>query len=117
MYNRIIQRCNGEYDILIDEEQIDAVLKDQQSDLSGGMKKLIKSEAENYIDSIVSALRERAIDLRSVRPIFVGGGAMLLKPYILNNSRIGSAAIVVDDIGANAKGYEILYRQSHQSTD
>ena len=117
MYNRIIQRCNGEYDILIDEEQIDAVLKDQQSDLSGGMKKLIKSEAEGYIDSIVSALRERAIDLRSVRPIFVGGGAMLLKPYILNNSRIGSAAIVVDDIGANAKGYEILYRQCHQSTD
>ena len=38
---------------------------------------------------------------------------MLLKPYILNNSRIGSAAIVVDDIGANVKGYEILYRQSH----
>ena len=103
--------------MLVDEEQIDAVLKDQQSDLSGGIKKLMKSEAESYVDSIVSALRERGIDLRSVRPIFVGGGAMLLKPYILNNSRIGSAAIVVDDIGANVKGYEILYRQSHLAAD
>lgn len=113
MYNSIIKRASSEWDMLLTEAQIDAVLKHQQSDLPGDIKTLIRNQAEAYVDQIVSQLREREIDLRTMRPVFVGGGAMLLEEVIRGNARIGKNAIVVDDLAANVRGYEILYRQMH----
>ena len=113
LYNKVLSRCNGELDLLLSEDDVDAVLQNRQSDLPGEVKQLMRAAAAEYVDDIVSRLRERDIDLRISRPIFVGGGAMLLKDYINGNKRIGSAAIVVDDITANAKGYQIMYRREN----
>lgn len=41
--------------------------------------------------------------------VFIGGGAKLLREYLENTDKIGKC-VFVEDICANAKGYEILYQ-------
>ena len=41
--------------------------------------------------------------------MFIGGGAKLLREYLENTDKIGKC-VFVEDICANAKGYEILYQ-------
>lgn len=51
------------------------------------------------------------IDLRTSKAIFVGGGAILLRRQIEASDKVGHA-MFVDEITANTKGYELLYRSS-----
>ncbi len=61
---------------------------------------------------LLSGLRERMLELKSGKVIFLGGGATLLRRQIEASGKIGQA-IFVEDINANAKGYEYLYRLQH----
>ena len=58
-------------------------------------------------------LRERLIDLRVGKTIFIGGGSILLRKYIESSNKI-SACIIIEDIAANEKGYDLLYRADHR---
>lgn len=58
-------------------------------------------------------LRERMIDLRSGKAVFVGGGSILLRRQIEACDKVGHA-LFVDDISANAKGYDLLYRAARK---
>lgn len=69
LYNKVLSRCNGELDLLLSEDDVDAVLQNCQSDLPGEVKQLMRAAAAEYVDDIVSRLRERDIDLRISRPI------------------------------------------------
>ena len=81
-----------------------------------------KDEALDIIDNVARAqiaLRaksaeyaERMLELQSGKVIFLGGGATLLRRQIEASGKIGQA-IFVEDINANAKGYEYLYRLQH----
>ena len=51
------------------------------------------------------------IDLRSGKTVFVGGGSILLRKQIEACSKIGPA-LFVDELSANTRGYELLYRAS-----
>lgn len=113
LYNKIISRVNSEYDMLLTEDKVDAVLLDHQYDLPDEIVSMIDHTAAEYIDSLVSQMRERDIDLRSTSGVFCGGGAMLLDNYIRSNPRIGRNALVINDVKANVYGYELLYKQSH----
>lgn len=116
LYSDIIRKVNSEYDLLLTEDKIDAVISSKQSDLPSNVKALIRDQAETYVNSIISALRERDIDLRTTKAVFCGGGSVLLESYLRSNPRVGSNAIVISDIAANAKGYEILYKMAHPAT-
>ena len=54
-------------------------------------------------------LRERQLDLRTGRVIFVGGGACLLRRQIETSGKVAHP-VFVEDVNANAKGFEYLYR-------
>ena len=54
-------------------------------------------------------LRERGIDVTTSRCVFAGGGSLLLRGMI-ERSRKVTFPIFIDDIHANAIGYEILHR-------
>lgn len=62
-----------------------------------------------YVDDLLGILRELGLDLKTGCVIFIGGGALLLREY-LEKAGKGGKCIFVDDICANAKGYELLYR-------
>ena len=73
---------------------------------------LAEREAQEFINDLLSGLRERMLELKSGKVIFLGGGATLLRRQIEASGKIGQA-IFVEDINANAKGYEYLYRLQH----
>ena len=58
---------------------------------------------------VFGKLRERMIDLRSGRTVFVGGGSILLKKQIEASGKV-SAPIFMEEISANTKGYELLFK-------
>ena len=54
-------------------------------------------------------MREKHLDLKSGVVVFVGGGGIRLKKVIEASGKIGKS-FFVEDINANAKGYELLYQ-------
>ena len=108
LYNRIRARANAGLDILLEENEIDRILRGEDKDAAPEVAALVEQEAQEFI----SGLRERMIELKSGKVVFLGGGATLLRRQIEASGKVGQAAFV-EDINANAKGYEYLYRLQH----
>ena len=109
LYNRIINAVNSAYDLLLEEFDVDSILAGHNSTLPDNVQKLIREHARLFVEELFGQLRERMIDLRVTTPVFVGGGAILLRPYLEQAGR-WATCLFVDDIQANAKGYEKIYR-------
>ena len=111
LYNQIIARVNSELDILLDESDVDAIIKGKAHGYSTGVERVVCDTAQLFISDLFGKLRERSIDLRSGRTVFVGGGSTLLRKQIESSDKV-AVPIFVDEISANAKGYEMLYKAS-----
>lgn len=70
---------------------------------------IVQEQAQQFINDLFGKLRERMIDLRSGKVVFVGGGSILLRKQIEASGKIGTP-IFVDEISANTKGYELLFK-------
>ena len=108
LHNKIISRINSEYDILMEESDIDCIIRNEKTDYEGTVVKTVREMTKTYVDDLLGNLRERGIDLKSVCIVFIGGGALLLREYFENSGKVGKC-IFIEDICANAKGYKILY--------
>ena len=109
MYNSIKSKVNADFDILLDESDIDAILQDVPTDFDENVIHIVREQAQAFIGDLFGKLRERMIDLRSGKTVFVGGGSILLKKQIEASGKVG-APIFVDEISANTKGYELLFK-------
>ena len=69
----------------------------------------VEQQAQDFINDLFSTLRERGLELKSGVVVFVGGGSIRLRRQIEASGKIGKA-LFVDDIQANAKGFEKLYQ-------
>lgn len=111
LYNQVIARLNSDLDMLLDESDIDAILNGESHELGDVVRRIVLDAARTFISDLFGKLRERAIDLRSGKTVFVGGGSILLRRQIEESGKV-SSPIFVDKISANAKGYELLYKAS-----
>ena len=111
LYNDIKSEIYAEHDMLCEESDIDAVLKNEETALPDDVVEFIKESAKKFVSDIIDQLRERGIDMKTSTAIFAGGGSLLLKEYIEAEERIVSS-LIIDSISANAKGYEVLYKHS-----
>ena len=111
LYNQIIARVNSDLDLLLSEADIDSIIKEDFTDFSGDVKHIVNNAAKIFISDLFGKLRERGIDLRSGKAVFVGGGSILLRRQIEASGKVASP-IFVDKITANMKGYELLYKAS-----
>ena len=109
LYNQISERINAEYDFLLDEADIDAVLEGKKTVYTTEVISLIFGITEDFVEDLFNKLREKHLDLKSGVVVFVGGGGIRLKNVIEASGKIGKA-FFVEDINANAKGYELLYQ-------
>lgn len=109
LYNRIRSKVNSELDILLDENDVDTILGGKSEGYPKKAIELVELSAQQFVNDLFSTLRERMLDLRFMKVIFVGGGAILLRRQIEASGKVGTA-IFVDEINANAKGYEYLYQ-------
>lgn len=112
LYNRIKARINAELDVLLDEAEIDCVLQGQTDGIEPAVAERIERETGEFVNDMLSGLRERMLELKVGKVIFVGGGAILLRRQIEASGKVGSA-VFVEDISANARGYDLLYRMQH----
>ena len=114
LYNKISSKVRAAQDILISEEEIDTILKGQPVQGLQEVAKVVEQCAQEFVSDLLGALRERQLELRTVPVIFVGGGSILLKRHIEQSGKVGHP-VFVEDIRANVKGYETLYRIAQNS--
>ena len=111
LYNQVTAKVNSELDILLDENDVDAILRGTTNDYSVDVRRTVNDTARVFISDLFGKLRERSVDLRSGKTVFVGGGSILLRKQIEESGKVASP-MFVDKIFANAKGYELLYKAS-----
>ena len=109
LYNKVRSKVNSELDLLLDESDVDAILLGKKTKYPEAAVRLAELAAQEFINDLFSTLRERMIDLRYCKVVFVGGGAILLKRQIEASGKVGTP-FFVPKINANADGYEYLYR-------
>lgn len=107
LYNRVCSRANAEYDILLDEGDVDSLLRGDSAGYTPSIVQLAEQQAQDFVRDLFGTLREYQFDLRTGTVLFMGGGAILLRKQIEQSGRVG-AALFLDEINSNAKGYEYL---------
>jgi plasmid segregation protein ParM len=110
MYNQILTIVNAEYDMLLEEKDIDSIMQGELKYYDQPIITLVEKQVENYISDLLASIRERGIDTKSTYTIFIGGGALRLKKYIEMHSTRLNRYKFIDNIHANAIGYELLYK-------
>ena len=109
LYNGIISKCNSQYARLLESCDIDEVISADTSMLPGEIQQLIRSKANQFLNEFFNSLRERGIDVATSKCVFAGGGSLLFQSMIERSEKVGFP-IFINDIHANAIGYQILYR-------
>lgn len=119
MYNHILTLANAEYDMLLEEEDIDSIIQGKMEYYDESIINLVENQVTNYIADLLANIRERGIDTKATFTIFIGGGSLRLKKYIEAQSSRLNRYMFIEDIHANAKGYELLYQltQSEMGSD
>ena len=94
LYNHVIARVNSTLDMLLEESDIDAILKGEVNDFNGDVTTIVNDAAQIFLLNLIGKLRERTIDLRTSKAVFVGGGSILLRNQIEMLCKISSPIFV-----------------------
>ena len=109
LYNSIASKCNSQYARILEECEIDEVIRNQPTVLPGEVQQLIRSMTSDFLAEFYNFLRERGIDVSTSKCVFAGGGSLLLRGMIERGNEV-AFPIFIEDIHANAIGYEVLYQ-------
>ena len=109
LYNSIASKCNSQYARIMEECEIDEVIRNQSTVLTGEVQQLIRSMTADFLAEFYNFLRERGIDVSTSKCVFAGGGSLLLRGMIERGNKV-AFPIFIEDIHANAIGYEVLYQ-------
>lgn len=104
---KIDEECLRLYNTKIGENIIRDVLVTGRADIDNCYIEVIEKELTRYTTSVFRSLREMGINTRTSPVTFVGGGAALMRRYAGITAKNIS---FIDDIRANAKGYDMLVR-------
>ena len=64
LYNKIISKVNAEHDMLLDEDEIDAILLKQKVPSVPDIGRIVERQAQNFVNDLFSTLRERGLELK-----------------------------------------------------
>lgn len=108
MIDKTLEEVRRNTGLSITAPQVEQILKNQQCSIDEKAKSIIINQGKAYVNKIFRTLTESGLDVAAVPIIFIGGGALFIKQNIGNN-RVCSMS-VVEDIRANAIGYEKIAR-------
>ena len=111
LYNQIIKRVNSELGSLLAEADIDAIINGRVEGYKERAVRIVNDSARGFVSDLFGSLRERSVDLSTGTTVFVGGGSMLFKTLIEESGKAASP-MFVGEISANAKGYELMHRET-----
>lgn len=107
MNNSIQGKISTTHDIKIDDNHIEDILFNRPTVLSEEIQEQIKNECKIHSASILNQCRELGVDLKANPAFFLGGGSLLLKPFITSSGMV-SVTEFIEDVSANAYGCTIL---------
>lgn len=102
IYNEVQAECGK----VPDESLIEDFLRFGTADVSERIIKIMRQEAEKYVQKIFNKLSEYEYDSELVKLHIVGGGGCLIRNFGKYDS---NRVEIIEDICATAKGYESLY--------
>lgn len=102
IYNEVQAECGK----VPDESLIEDFLRFGTADVSERIIKIMRQEAEKYVQKIFNKLSEYEYDSELVKLHIVGGGGCLIRNFGKYDS---NRVEIIEDICATAKGYEGLY--------
>lgn len=106
MYDDIIDKTMVNYDMTLDGSLLEDVLMNRKNVIPDDVVKFIKDKTKQHADNIVDLVRQLGVEFKAYPTLFLGGGSLLLEPYILQNKIINPKAVLfLSDPCANAKGY------------
>lgn len=109
LYNSIVSQCNSQYARLLEDCDIDEVIKGEPTILPGEVQMTVRNMANQFLVEFYNFIRERGIDVGTAKCVFAGGGSLLLRNMIERGHKV-AFPVFIEDIHANAVGYDILYR-------
>ena len=62
LYNKIISRVNSEHDILLEDTDVDNIIRAEKSDYSQKVVQTVQEMTKMYVDDIFGALREDLLE-------------------------------------------------------
>ena len=92
----------------VDDSVIERVIRHGTADISERYLTAIRDTAAEYVAGIFRRLREHEYDPELMRLYVVGGGSCMVKNF---GEYEKDRVIIIDDICATAKGYELLSAQ------
>ncbi len=108
MIDKTLEEVRRSTGLSITAAQVEQILKNQSCSMDEKAKNIIIAQGKDYVNRIFRTLIESGFDVAAVPIVFVGGGALFIKQNIGNN-RV-CAMSIVEDIKANAIGYERITR-------
>ena len=100
----VYQICNKK----VNEDIIRQMIVDGDAMIPEDCKSVIRDGLRNFAKGIEAKLSELGFDLEMMPVVYAGGGALVMKRY---GTIRGTHVHYLDDIRANARGYEYLARQ------
>ena len=111
----INEECMRQYGRELSEEDIQEVMRNGKNDkLPQKYMTIVEDALRAYVEKVYNILLEHGYTLDVTEIVFVGGGATVLKRY---GSYEGNNIQYIEDVKANAKGYEYLgklYLSTHK---
>lgn len=96
----------------VSETEIEEVMQGKASDLPEKYLNVIQEGLQGFTQKVYYTIKECGYNLETTRIIFVGGGATVMKLY---GNFLSDNIEYIEDIKANAKGYEYLSKIYLQS--
>ncbi len=101
------EQCVRQLGNEIEEEDIQEVIRTGKGSLPQKYLEIVKDCLREYAEKVYYTLMEHGYNLDIAEIVFVGGGARVMKSF---GSHRGSNIQYIEDVKANARGYEYLGR-------
>ena len=119
MFQSIKEAIKREFNIDMEDDDVEAILKNESTLLSDNAKDVIRRVREitqHYVDNyIIDKLVQRNVNFDTTIVVFFGGGSILLRSFIKKNQQIKHYHFLKDPVRANAKGYALLMQSKYTS--
>ncbi len=107
MYDYIIQKLQTEtgknYDYLL----VERILLGKPTIVKDSIKDRVHEIAADFVSRMIAEIARRKIDIENKPSVCIGGGALIMKPYMEKDKRFGSIEFI-EDVNANARCYATM---------
>lgn len=108
--DEIIEQVRRNAGVSLTAAQVETVLAGNPCSINGKAREIVLDYGRRYTQKLMSAISESGFDAGAMPIVFLGGGAGFMQRNITEQDNLCNM-IVIDDVCANAVGYEYIANQ------